>query len=385
MLTEFFLARRYIFRGRHRHISFIGIISCFGIAIGVWALIIAFSIVNGIDGGLMKRIMRFQDHVIVDSFNEEDLVQAKQELERWSEVEAVYFSLNTQVFAKFSDTIIPLAVRGLELSDPKAKELFYQYVQKEYSPEGYFIGEGLKQQFSIEQEIEFYPLDKKLALQKQKVRGFFKVGLFDIDNYYLVADLEKAKTLSPNYTLFLGVKLNDPYQADSVRAKIVSSFPQKLFVTSWIDTNSALFATLKLEKLALFLILGLIIIVASFNIFSALTVKVVEKTKDIGILRALGFRRGSIRAIFALGGLTIGSLGVALGSILGVGTCLFLEKYPFIKIPADVFGTEYLPLEINSADVAAIVIAGLVISLISSFLPAWRASKLNICEALRYE
>src|SRR3989338_1111947 len=204
MLTEFFLARRYIFRGRHRHISFIGIISCFGIAIGVWALIIAFSIVNGIDGGLMKRIMRFQDHVIVDSFNEEDLVQAKQELERWSEVEAVYFSLNTQVFAKFSDTIIPLAVRGLELSDPKAKELFYQYVEKEYSPEGYFIGEGLKQQFSIEQEIEFYPLDKKLALQKQKVRGFFKVGLYDIDNYYLVADLEKAKTLSPNYTLFLG-------------------------------------------------------------------------------------------------------------------------------------------------------------------------------------
>ncbi len=385
MLTEFFLARRYIFRGRHRHISFIGIISCLGIAIGVAALIIAFSIVNGIDGGLMKRIMRFQDHVVIDSYSEKDLTQVKQELEHWSEVQAAYFSLNTQVFAKFNDMIIPLAVRGIDFSDAKAKELFYQYVKKEYFPEGYFIGEGLKQEFSVEQYIEFYPLDKKLELQRQKVRGFFKVGLYDIDNYYLVVDLEKARALSPNYTLFLGVKLNDPYQADLVRAKIISSFPQKLFVTSWIDTNSALFATLKLEKVALFMILGLIIIVASFNIFSALTVKVVEKTKDIGVLRALGFRRGSIRAIFTLGGLTIGSLGVALGSVLGVGVCLFLEKYPFIKIPADVFGTEYLPLEINSADVAAIVIAGLVISLISSFLPAWRASKLNICEALRYE
>ena len=385
MLIEFFLARRYIFRGRRRHISFIGIISCLGIAVGVAALIIAFSIVNGIDGGLMKRIMSFQDHVIVDSFNEEDLSAVKNELSQWSEVQAAYLSLTTQVFAKFSDTIMPLAVRGLDFSDPKAKELFYQYVREEYFPEGYFIGEGLKQQFLTGKEIEFYPLDKKLKLEKHKIRGFFKVGLYDIDNYYLITDLEKAKVLSPNYSLFLGVKLNDPYQADAVRDKIIRHFPQKIFVTSWIDSNSALFTTLKLEKLALFIILGLIIIVASFNIFSALTVKVVEKTKDIGILRALGFGRGSIRAIFTFGGLTIGFLGVALGSILGVGTCLFLEKYPFIKIPADVFGTEYLPLDISSGDVAAIVIAGLVISLISSFLPAWRASKLNICEALRYE
>lgn len=385
MLTEIYLARRYIFRGRSRHISFIGIISCLGIAVGVAALIIAFSIVNGIDGGLMKRIMRFQDHLIIDSLNRQELDEVKQELSSWPEVEVAYFSLNTQVFAKFNDTIVPLAVRGVDFSDSKAKALFYQYVKEELRQDGFFIGDGLSRQFLIDKKIEFYPLEKSLNLKREKVRGVFKVGLYDIDNYYLIADLAKAKSLSPNYVLFLGVKLKDPYQADLVKDMLLSKFSEKLFISSWIDSNQALFATLKLEKLALFIILGLIIIVASFNIFSALTVKVVEKTKDIGILRALGFKRSSLRAIFTLGGLMIGFMGVALGSLLGVGSCLILQKYPFIRIPADVFGTEYLPISLSLTDVIAIVLAGLIISFISSLLPALRASKLNICEALRYE
>ena len=385
MLTEIYLARRYIFRGRSRHISFIGIISCLGVAVGVAALIIAFSIVNGIDGGLMKRIMRFQDHLVIDSLIQQELVKAKKELNNWDEVEIAYFSLNTQVFAKFSDTIVPLAVRGIDFSDQEAKALFYQYVKKEFSQDGFFVGEGLGRQFFIDKKIEFYPLEKSLNLKRDKVRGVFKVGLYDIDNYYLIADLAKAKSLSPNYSLFLGVKLKDPYQADLVKDKLLNNFSKKLFVSSWIDSNQALFATLKLEKLALFIILGLIIIVASFNIFSALTVKVVEKTKDIGILRALGFKRSSLRAIFTLGGVMIGFIGVALGSLIGVGTCLILQKYPFIRIPAEVFGTEYLPIALSLSDVISIVLVGLVISFVSSLLPAYRASKLNICEALRYE
>jgi len=385
MLTEIYLARRYIFRGRTRHISFIGIISCLGVAVGVAALIIAFSIVNGIDGGLMKRIMRFQDHLIVNSFNQEDLLAVKQDLSSWDEVETAQISLNTQVFAKFGETIMPLAVRGVDFSDPEAKKEFSQYIKKEFTQEGFFVGEGLNQQFFIDKKIEFYPLEKTLKLKEEKVRGVFKVGLYDIDNYYLIADLEKAKSLSANYSLFLGVKLKDPYLADQVKEKLLSKYSNKLLVSSWIESNSALFATLKLEKLALFIILGLIILVASFNIFSALTVKVVEKTKDIGILRSLGFRRRSIRNIFTLGGLMIGSTGVVLGSLFGVGACILFEKYPFIRIPADVFGTEYLPLVVNYKDVLAIAIVGLIISFISSFLPAYRASKLNICEALRYE
>ena len=384
MLTEIYLARRYIFRGKSRHISFIGVISCLGVAVGVAALIIAFSIVNGIDGGLMKRIMRFQDHLIIDSFQNQDLTAAKKELNTWNDVEAAYFSLNTQVFAKFNEVIVPLAVRGMVFSDPEAKNLFYQYVEGENYQEGFFVGEGLRNQFFITDTIEFYPLEKKLKLQTAKVRGVFKVGLYDIDNYYLIGDINEIKALSPNYSLFLGVKLKDPYKADQVKAKIEKIYPN-LMVNSWIESNSALFATLKLEQLALFIILGLIILGASFNIFSALTVKVVEKTKDIGVLRALGFRKGKVRDIFTLGGLMIGTLGVGLGTLLGLGTCWLLTKYPVIKIPADVFGTEYLPLVVSYRDVLAIVVVGLIISFVSSFLPALRASGLKIAEALRYE
>jgi len=158
-----------------------------------------------------------------------------------------------------------------------------------------------------------------------------------------------------------------------------------LMVSTWIETNEALFATLKLEKFAMFIILGLIIMVASFNIFATLTVKVVEKTKDIGILKALGFTGTRIMVVFALQGLMIGLIGVCAGSGLGLGICYLLQKYPFIRLPAEVFFTEYLPVAVNYSDVTMIALVGLAISFVSSLLPAFRAANLPACAALRYE
>ena len=385
MRTEFYLARRYLFRGKARHISFIGLISCLGVALGVAALIIAFAIVNGVDGGLMRRIMRFQDHLIIDSVQKEKLYPVKEELDSWEGVEAAYLYIHTQVFAKFEDKkVLPVFVRGIDFSAPKSEQFFRQYIKSEVSDTGFFVGAGLLRNFLIGDEIEFYPLKKKLKLAKKKVRGVFEVGLFNIDNTHFIGDLAEIEELSPNHILLLGVKLNDPYQAAAVKKRIKNRFPG-IFVSTWIETNEALFATLKLEKLALFIILGLIVLIASFNIFAALTVKVVEKTKDIGVLRSLGFRRGSIRDIFAQQGVMVGVIGVALGAALGIGACYLLEKYPFVKLPAEIFGTEYLPVEVNYADVISIVIIGLVIALISSYIPALRAARLNISKSLRYE
>jgi len=383
MISEFFLARRYLFRGGARHISFIGVISCLGITLGVASLIIAFGVINGVDGGLMKRIMRFQDHIIIESTNQKRLSEIKDSLNNWQEVSSAHLSLQTQVFAKFNETIVPLIVQGFDFENDK--ELFYPYVEEDYKEGAFFAGAGLRKRYFLGDTLEFYPLESKPKLTQEKIRGFFKVGLFDIDNYYLIADLEKAKELSSNYSLFLGLRLNDPFLAKEVQEKIENIFFGEVYVDTWIDSNQALFSTLKLEKIGMFIVLSLIVIVASFNIFATLTVKVVEKTKDIGILRSLGFTKKSIRRIFTLQGMIIGAIGIWFGSLLGLGTCLLLEKYPFIRVPEDIFGTEFLPITTDIKDVITIAIAAFIISFISSIIPAHRASRLMPADSLRYE
>ncbi len=384
MITEIFLAWRYIFRGKTRHISFIGVVSCLGVALGVAALIIAFAVVNGTDGELLRRIMKFKDHLTVDSWQEERLPLIKEELNSWDEVELAYFNLQTQVFAKFEDRIAPFVVKGIDFSDREVYEFFSQYITADLKEEGFFVGDGIRRRFSLSEKLEFYPLKRRLRLQKRPVRGFFKVGLYEVDNYYLIDDLESVKSFSPNYSLVLGVMLTDPYAADKVKEKVSKYFPGS-FVNTWIQTNQAIFSTIKLERIAMFIILSLIIIVACFNIFSTLTVKVVEKTKDIGILKTIGFTRRKIISVFALQGLIIGLIGVVLGSALGIGVCLLMIKYPFIRVPVEFFGTEYLPIAINPADVFMVVVAGIIIAFVSSLVPAYRAGSFEPAEALRYE
>ncbi len=385
MIPELFLARRYLFRGRARHISFIGIVSCLGIALGVATLIVVISVMNGFDRDLMDRLMRFNQHLTIECLDQEQLPEIEKELETWEDVEAASISLQTQVFAKFDNLVLPLAVKGVDFQDKEERQILYQYITRETASEGFFIGEGLKRRFFILDRIEFYPLKKKLQLQRGVVRGAFKVGLYDIDNNYLITDLERAKSLSSNYLLFLGVRISDPYKASQIKEKILAEFNQDVFVSTWMESNQVFFSALQLEKLVMFIILSLIILVAAFNIFATLTVGVVEKTKDIGILKSLGFTRKRISRIFSLQGLLLGFIGTLSGTVLGLGLCIALEKFPFIKLPQEIYYIEYLPMAINYRDISLIVLVGIALSFIFSLLPAMRAARLQPSEALRYE
>ncbi|MCF7888156.1 MAG: FtsX-like permease family protein [Candidatus Omnitrophica bacterium] len=384
MLTEIFLAFRYLFRGQARHLSFIGLMSVAGIVLGAATVIVAVSIVNGIDGSLIQRIMKFKYHIVLDSADKEKLFDLQKEMEKKEEVEDASLSARTQVFAKVDDTIIPLVVRGFDLDKLSQEHFFSKYIKQEFRDSGFFVGKGLQRRFYLDDLIEFYPLKKKLSLEKEKIRGYFETGLYDVDNYYLIADLERVKSLSSNYHLFLGLRLNKPYAADEL-AKEISKSNSQIIVSTWISTNQELFATLRLEKMALFIILALIIIIASFNIFATITVKVVEKTKDIGVLKSIGFTSRRILSIFTLQGLILGVIGSSAGVGLGLGVCHILEKYPVIKLPQEVFFTEYLPVTVNLGEVVIIGAAAAAISFLSSILPALRACRLCPTEALRYE
>ncbi|MCF7874226.1 MAG: ABC transporter permease [Candidatus Omnitrophica bacterium] len=384
MLTEIFLAFRYLFRGQARHLSFIGIMSVAGIVLGVATVIVAVSIVNGIDGSLIQRIMKFKYHLVLDSADKDKLFNLQEVMGKKEEVKEASLSARTQVFARVDDTIIPLVVRGFDLGKLTKEHFFSKYIKEEFRDSGFFVGRGLQRRFYLDDLIEFYPLKKKLSLEKEKIRGYFETGLYDLDNYYLIADLERVKNLSPNYHLFLGLRLNKPYAADELAKEISENNPQ-IIASTWTSSNQELFATLRLEKIALFIILTLIIIIASFNIFATLTVKVVEKTKDIGVLKSIGFTSRKILSVFTLQGLILGIIGALAGVGLGLGVCHLLEKYPVIKLPQEVFFTEYLPVTVNLAEVAVIGLVAVFISFLSSIWPALRACHLCPTEALRYE
>ena len=385
MIPELFLARRYLFRGKARHVSFIGIISCLGIALGVATLIIVISVMNGFDQDLMDRLMRFNPHLTIECLDQEQLSEIEKEIETWEDVEAASISLQTQVFAKFDELVFPLAVKGVDFKDKEESQILYQYITRETASEGFFVGEGLRRRFFILDKIEFYPLNKKLRLQEGIVRGSFKVGLYDIDNNYLITDLDNAKTLSSNYLLFLGVRIINPYKVSQMKKKILAEFDQDLFVSTWMESNQVFFSALQLEKLVMFIILSLIILVAAFNIFATLTVGVVGKTKDIGILKSLGFTRKRISRIFCLQGLLLGFIGTLSGTALGLGLSIALEKFPIIKLPQEIYYIEYLPMAIKYQDIGLIVLVGVSLSFIFSLLPAMRAARLQPSEALRYE
>lgn len=383
-MTEFYLARRYFLRGAAKHISFISVISCLGVALGVFALIVVMSVMNGFDNDLMDRLLKFNYHLTIETPERELLPAIKERIDEINGVESSSIVLQTQVFAKIDRYIMPLMVKGFDFNDESEKKNFYQYVKKDLNNGGFFVGEGLYDKLGLQDALEYYPLDKNFKLKEEKLRGFFRMGIYDIDNNYLVTDLEKARSLSPNYYMFLGVRVKNPMEAKKIKSIIASEFPRGLSVGTWMD-NQVLLSALALEKLTMFVLLSLIALVASFNIFATLMVKVVEKTKDIGILKALGFTSGKILAIFSLQGLFLGLIGVSLGTASGLGLCFFMQKYHFVKIPVDIYSIEYLPVYINYRDVFFIAILGLLFSFVSSLFPAIRASRLSPCEALRYE
>ncbi|MCM8824408.1 MAG: ABC transporter permease [Candidatus Omnitrophica bacterium] len=384
MILEFHLAKRYLFRGRAKHISFISVVACLGITLGIATLIIVISVMNGFDRDLMDKLLKFNYHLTLESTDYNKLARIREIVKGWGEVSNVSIFATTQVFVNLDNYIFPVRVIGIDFDDSKEKEEFTKYIVEDRGGEGVFVGEGLRRRIEFDDNIELYPLGRVLDLVRERVRGYFKVGLYEADTC-LVTDWQKVRSYSSTYSLSLGIRLHNPFEAKIIKERLNDMFKDEFFITTWIDSNRALFSALKLEKLAMFILLSLITVVASFAIFSILTVKVVEKTKDIGILKSLGFTNKRVLTIFSLQGILLGLIGVFLGVILGLGLCFILKKYPFIRIPEEFYYTEYLPVFVDYGDTFLIVILGFFLSVISSFFPALRAARLPVSEALRYE
>jgi lipoprotein-releasing system permease protein len=394
--NELFISWRYLFTKRkEKFISAIGLISVLGVAIGVMALIVVIGVMTGFDKDLRDKIIGNYSHITIGSYrglaaSEYGLMEKK--ILASPHVIAVSPYVQGQVLTKEGQRFFAVSLKGI---DPQKEGNVTKI--KQYLKEGSISGLGVDSVI-IGRELASYlglglgasletysPSGKKKAL---KVSGIFASGMFDYDLNLIFTSIPTAQEiLGMNGQISaLALKLDNLYLADTVKKRLTDTLGFDYTYKTWMEANQNFFAALNLEKLTMFIILTLIILVASFNIISTLIVMAVEKTKDIGILKALGMSSASVRKVFTLVGLTIGTCGITLGAAGGMLLCGLLKKYQFIKLPKDIYYMDKLPVKIVFwPDVALIIIAALLITLAASVYPAGKAARLKPVEALRYE
>ena len=223
------------------------------------------------------------------------------------------------------------------------------------------------------------------SMKRFIVQGTFESGMYEYDNALAYVHLNEAQHLigAKDKISAIGIWIDNVFDVKNVKDNLTKSLEYPFYIRDWMDINKSLFAALKLEKTAMFIILTLIILVAAFNIASALIMMVMEKTRDIAVLKAMGATNKTIRVVFILKGMIIGLIGTFTGTILGVAGCIILKKYDFIQLP-DAYPFSTLPIQLEFFDVATIAISAVIICFFSTLYPSYKASKMDPVEALRY-
>jgi len=407
---ETFVALRLL-TGVKRQKGFLSLstfISVAGVMVGVMALIVVIGVMTGFDLDLKKKILSVNAHILVQkhgaSLTDEEQVAAK--IKDVPGVVAVEPFIYTQVMYSSPGNIAGGVIRGLDLATirqggPHALNV----VQGKFAdlaagepgdPPLAAIGNELARNLNL--SVGDYlniisplgtltPMGRLPRMKAFRVSAIFHSGMYEFDSslvYTSIPVLQEFLGLGHRVT-GLEVEIKDIYAAVELADVIQKKLGAPFFTRNWIYMNRSLFAALKLEKIAMFIILTLIILVAAFGIASTLFMMVMKKTRDIAILKSMGATRQSIMKIFILNGMIIGGLGTIGGLGLGLGLCAILKKYQFIKLPSDVYYISTLPVTVQVPDVLAIITAAMAISFLATLYPSWQAARMDPVEAIRYE
>lgn len=393
MRFELFVGGRYFLSlQKEKFISVISLISSLGVAIGVMALIIVIAVMAGFDNDLKDKIIGSNPHIIIHSEDGiKDYPAFSAKIRSLKGVEGVAPYVSGQAFLYFKDRFLSLNIKGIDLEAEKKVTKIRDYVlgsDVSLPPGGILLGEELTNALGIKEGDEVVLSSPLIGLNTPfHVSGIFHTGMYDYDFSLGFVDIRDAQKFFglENFVTQAGVKLKDPYQARALKKELEAVIGLTFHVRTWTEINKNFFAALELEKMTMFVILTLIVLVACFNIISTLVVMVVEKTKDIGILKAIGVTQRSVQRIFTWGGLIIGFSGTVFGIICGVVLCFLLKRYQFIQLPKDIYSIDRLPVFLRWQDVGLIALCALVISFLSTIYPAFKAARLDPVEALRYE
>ena len=424
---ELFISRRYLSAKRKQiFVSIITFISIFGIFLGVAALIIVLAVMNGFEEDLRTKILGIKSHIELTTDMTGPMKNYQQVQERIAGVEGVVAStpfIYSQAMIRNGNGVTGVVVRALETQSAfkvinlgKIKEGNIEYLNKvpseisknfkkeNMSFDGIIIGKEMARNMGIflYDPITIIspvsistPMGMVPRMKKFIVVGIFESGFYEYDSTLAYLSLKSCQDFLQMGDTVTGIdiKVNDIYKADIIARQVQNKLGFPFWAQNWMQMNKNFFSALKLEKRVMFIILSLIVLVAAFNIISALIMIVMEKSKDIAILKSMGATSRSIMKIFIYQGLIIGVIGTTLGCIAGVTIALniqkvslFVEKiFHFKFLPGDVYYLSELPSKVNYGDVAVIVVGTLLICFLSTIYPSLRASKSDPAEALRYE
>ena len=445
---EAFIARRYLRSPwKERSISIITRISIGGVAIGVMVLIVVISVMNGFEKDLRGALQEANGHLTVltfgpDGFSWEPEGKLGQKIKQIANPVAIAPFTQHQAFIVGKNKPMGTLIKGIEISmEPKVIPLHFSVrtesfeTKRDNTGTGRAIDQATRKK--IEQILSLLPSHQEISVDKSgkyrqskttgiilgtqlarnlgvdigesvtvmssetrqtplgmiplskkfKVVGFYESGIMGFDEFVSIIDINMAKKLfrMKSNVSGIGIKLEDGEQAEVLKEKLQKKIGFPYFISSWIEQNKNLFAMFRLEKIGLFIILSLIILIAAFNIISSLVMLVIEKGKDIAILKAMGATDRSIRNIFIIQGSVIGLTGTIIGEILGLLICWFISRFDIVDIPPGVYVGNRIPMHVEIWQLVLIAIISMLICFTVTIIPSRKASKLDPVDGLRNE
>lgn len=407
--VELYLARRYLLRQHHGAWGWmIGVLATASVAIGVMALIITLSVMTGFREDIRAKILGVQPHILLTGFDgrmdaTDPLLEAVLSQHPGVGVYSPY--INGQVLIGRGPQSSGALLKGVDPArEPRVANLEGKVISGDWPDlakvtddkrPSIFLGKELARNIGARIGEKVWIITpgsigiSALSIPKAHIfelAGIVESGLYDYDSSLAYIHLPQASKLfgMGRNVSGIGVRTGDAENADRIARDLQDRLKGKYWVRSWISINRNLFSALRLEKAVMFTILILVTLVASVMIVSNLLLSISQKTREIGILRAMGATAGTIRRIFLLQGFLMGVVGTAIGTTLGVTISLILSKTNLVQLPADVYYIDHLPVRIDGLDITTVVVAACLIVLIATLYPAHRATRIDPLDAIRY-
>ncbi len=409
---ELQIALRYLLAKRKQaFISVISLVSTIGVTVGVMAVIIALAVMTGLQQTLRDRILGSQPHIYVSKPGGiEHVPQDLAAVRSIPHVTAVAPAILGKALISSAHYEDFISVKGIDPAlEPGITDIARTMQQgslaalaqattapgDEAAIDGIVLGKDLAETLGVKlgdsvrlttPEGRLSPFGMSPSVRRLRVVGVFSLGLYEFDSSYGFIALDVAERIfdrpRPDY---IQVHVDDIYAAPKIAREIQAKLGELFLAQDWGQLNKALFSALTLEKLAVSMAIGLIVMVAALNIVASLILLVMEKHRDIAILKTMGAGAKSVTSIFMLQGLLIGAIGTAVGAVLGLVVSFVCNKYQVIRVPTDVYQVSYLPFIVLAADFATVVVVAVFICFVATIYPSRQAARLDPAQALRYE
>ncbi|HIX40450.1 MAG TPA: lipoprotein-releasing ABC transporter permease subunit [Candidatus Desulfovibrio intestinigallinarum] len=408
MRFETFVALRYLFsRRKQTFIYIISLMSILGVGLGVGALVVVLGVYNGLTTDMRDKILGANAHAIVMAHTPNAFEHVPDIAERAGKAPHITGAtpfIYSEVMLSSGRGVKGIILRGIDPQTAAPVVTMLQQLragsvadlEQEGTP-GIIIGDELASRLGLIVGSRINMLSSsgesgasgfKPRIRPFVVRGIFKTGMYEYDSSLAFVTLAAARDtlgLPDGFLTGVEVTVDDLFAADKIAAGLSETLGYPFYVRHWMEMNANLFAALKLEKIGMFILLTMVVLIGSFSIVTSLVMLVMEKTRDIAILMSMGATRRTIRRIFMLQGTIIGFIGTMLGYAMGLSLGWALKRYQFIKLPENVYTLDHLPIIITWSDVLIIGASAMLLCFLATLYPARQASRLEPAEALRYE